>query len=142
DTVAALAVAMTRPPARPARRPGIADDVARVLGRGLAADREARWPSMDALLAALEQATARPRAARRRALVWAGAAAAAAAAGAAAVIFAAPSLRSHAARATPAPAPVVAALAPRVPPPEVLPSAPVSAPASAPASGTPPAPIA
>jgi eukaryotic-like serine/threonine-protein kinase len=79
-TVGALAVAMTSAPGFPAR----ADPRLAVLARGLAADPARRWPSLDALVAALDHPPAR----RRRRLVYvvaAGAAAVAAAIAAAAL---------------------------------------------------------
>jgi serine/threonine protein kinase len=79
-TVGALAVAMTTAPAAPPR----ADPRLAVLARGLAAEPARRWPSLDALVAALDHPPAR----RRRRLAYAvaaGAAVAAAIAAAAAI---------------------------------------------------------
>ncbi|MBK9030780.1 MAG: protein kinase [Myxococcales bacterium] len=64
-SVAALAVAMTRPPTVPA---GADAPVLRVLARGLAHEPTRRWPDLPALIAALDGA-ARGRGRRRRGLI-------------------------------------------------------------------------
>jgi hypothetical protein len=69
DSVAALAVAMTRPPL-PVSRSDVRAALWRVLRRGLCAERDERWPSMNALLSALD-ATAQGPTGPRRAAVFA-----------------------------------------------------------------------
>ena len=65
-----LQQAIERGPPRMPRVPGVPREVGRVLRRGLAFDREARWPSMDAVIARMEIATR-----SRRSLKWAAGAA-------------------------------------------------------------------
>jgi tetratricopeptide (TPR) repeat protein/predicted Ser/Thr protein kinase len=48
-------------PTTPLRSAGVPERIHRVLTRGLAADPARRWPTMDALLAAIERALVRPR---------------------------------------------------------------------------------
>jgi serine/threonine protein kinase/tetratricopeptide (TPR) repeat protein len=64
SSFAALADAIARGPDRPAELRGVPRGVLRCLTRGLAADPDARWPSMAALADALDRAARAPR--RRR----------------------------------------------------------------------------
>jgi len=63
-TLAALEAASARGPDRPADLRGVPRGVLRCLARGLAADPDARWPEMAALVDALDRAVRAPR--RRR----------------------------------------------------------------------------
>jgi tetratricopeptide (TPR) repeat protein len=64
-TLPDVAAAICRGPA-PAARRGVPRALLRCIVRGLAAEKEDRWPSMGALLAAMERAAASPRRRRRR----------------------------------------------------------------------------
>jgi len=64
-TLDALAAAVRKGAAPPADRRDVPRPLVRCILRGLATDKHARWPSMDALLAAIERAAAAPRRRRR-----------------------------------------------------------------------------